>query len=95
MGPKVPRRAQAAQALGISERTLARRLREHEQTFDKLLDDVRRELALQAVSDSERSLVDIAQSLGFAESSTFYRAFRRWTGLPPARWRRQKIALAE
>jgi len=95
MGPQVPRRAQAAQALGISERTLARRLHEQEQTFDKLLDDVRRELALQAVSDSERSLVDIAQSLGFAESSTFYRAFRRWTGLPPARWRRQKIALAE
>ena len=95
MGPQVPRRAQAAQALGMSERTFARRLHEQEQTFDHLLDDVRREMALKAVADSDRSLADIAQSLGFAESSTFYRAFRRWTGLPPARWRRQKIGLPE
>lgn len=87
IGPRVPRRAQAAHALGISERTLARRLGEQGQTFDGLLDDVRRELALQAVADPERALVDIAQSLGFAESSTFYRAFRRWTDMPPARWR--------
>lgn len=90
MGPQVPRRAQAAQALGVSERTLARRLGEQGQTFEKLLDDVRRELALQAVADPERTLADIAQSLGFAEASTFYRAFNRWTGMPPARWRRQQ-----
>jgi AraC-like DNA-binding protein len=44
---------------------------------------------LQAVAQSRRPLADIAQFLGFAEVSTFYRAFRRWTGLPPARWRRQ------
>ncbi|HCT39779.1 MAG TPA: AraC family transcriptional regulator [Moraxellaceae bacterium] len=91
MGPQVPRRAQAAQALGVSERTLARRLGEQGQTFDRLLDDVRRELALQAVADPERTLADIAQSLGFAEASTFYRAFHRWTGMPPARWRRQRV----
>lgn len=90
MGPQVPRRAQAALALGVSERTLARRLGEQGQTFERLLDDVRRELALQAVADPERTLADIAQSLGFAEASTFYRAFNRWTGMPPARWRRQK-----
>lgn len=89
VGPRVPRRGQAAQALGVSERTLARRLAEQGQTFDMLLDDVRRELALQAVADPERTLADIAQSLGFAEASTFYRAFNRWTGMPPARWRRQ------
>lgn len=90
MGPQVPRRAQAAQALGVSERTLSRRLREQGYTFEGLLDDVRRELALLAVGDTERSLADIAQSLGFAEASPFYRAFRRWTGLPPACWRRQQ-----
>ena len=89
MGPRAPRRADAAQALGISERTLARRLYEQGQTFDSLLDDVRREMALQAVADSQHSLADIAQALGFAESSTFYRAFRRWTGMSPGRWRRQ------
>ncbi|WP_306565103.1 AraC family transcriptional regulator [Aquabacterium sp.] len=89
MGPQVPRRAQAAQALGVSERTLARRLAAQGQTFESLLDEVRRELALQAVADPQRSLAEIAQSLGFAEASTFYRAFCRWTGLPPVRWRRQ------
>lgn len=88
LGPVLPRRAHAAEALGISERTLARRLREQGQTFDGLLDDVRRERALQAVVDTGAALPEIAESLGFAEVSTFYRAFRRWTGLPPVRWRK-------
>lgn len=88
-GPRTPRRAQASRALEMSERTLARRLREQGQTFEGLLDDVRREQALRALADPEGTIADIAQSLGFAEASTFYRAFRRWTGMPPARWRRQ------
>ncbi|WP_404364412.1 AraC family transcriptional regulator [Marinobacter sp.] len=90
LGPLLPRRGEAAEALGISERTLARRLREQETTFDDLLDEMRRDRALQAVADTRASLTEIAESLGFAEVSTFYRAFRRWTGLPPVRWRRQQ-----
>lgn len=86
---KLPRREDAARALGISERTLARRLQAQGQTFNGLLDEVRRELALQAVAEGEMSLADIAQSLGYAEASTFYRAFQRWTNLPPARWRKR------
>lgn len=84
----LPRRADAARALGISQRTLARRLQAQGQTFNGLLDDVRREWALQAVAEGEQSLADIAQSLGYAEASTFYRAFHRWTSMPPARWRK-------
>ena len=90
LGPVLPRRVEAAEALGISERTLARRLGEQGRTFDSLLDEIRREKALQAVSDPDASLPEIAESLGFAEVSTFYRAFSRWTGLPPVRWRRQQ-----
>lgn len=89
MDRHAPRRAQAAQALGISERTLARRLREQGQTFEGLIDDVRRELALQAMRDPERAVADIAQSLGFAEASTFHRAFRRWTAMTPGAWRKR------
>ncbi|MFO8141193.1 MAG: AraC family transcriptional regulator [Marinobacter sp.] len=89
LGPVLPRRADAAEVLGISERTLARRLRTQGQTFDDLLDDVRRERALQAVTETAAAMPEIAESLGFAEVSTFYRAFRRWTGLPPVRWRKQ------
>lgn len=88
LGPVLPRRAEAAAAIGISERTLARRLREQACTFDGLLDEVRRERALQAVAETKASLPEIAESLGFAEVSTFYRAFRRWTGSPPVRWRK-------
>jgi AraC-like DNA-binding protein len=63
---------------------------EQGQTFDGLLDEVRCERALQAVADTAASLPEVAESLGFAEVSTFYRAFRRWTGLPPVRWRKHK-----
>lgn len=89
MGPQVPRRIQAAQALGVSERTLARRLQLYGQTFNGLLDEVRREMALQVMTDTDFALADIALSLGFADSSTFLRAFKRWTGMTPARWRKQ------
>jgi AraC-like DNA-binding protein len=75
----------------VSERTLARRLAEQGQTFEGLLDDVRREYALQAVAAPTQALADIAQTLGFAESSTFYRAFQRWTGMPPGRWRKRLV----
>ncbi|WP_372988337.1 AraC family transcriptional regulator [Marinobacter sp.] len=88
VGPVLPRRADAAEALGISERTLARRLQEQGQTFEGLLDEVRRQKALQAVAETSAALPEIAESLGFAEVSTFYRAFKRWTGSPPVRWRK-------
>lgn len=88
-GPRMPRRADAARALGVSERTLARRLLEQGQNWDTLLDAIRRERALAAVADPDLPLAEIALSLGFAEASTFYRAFRRWTGMAPARWRRR------
>lgn len=89
-GQHLPRRVEAARALGVSERTLARHLATQGETFEALLDDVRREKAMAAVADPRLSLADIALSLGFAESSTFYRAFNRWTGMPPARWRNAK-----
>ncbi|WP_166253645.1 helix-turn-helix domain-containing protein [Marinobacter salicampi] len=90
LGPVLPRRPEAAEALGTSERTLARRLGEQGKTFEGLLDELRRERALQAVADTSAPLSEIAESLAFAELSTFYRAFRRWTGMPPIRWRKQQ-----
>lgn len=89
IGPPLPLRSQVAKALGMSERTLSRRLKEQGTSFEQLLDNVREEIALQMVADRHRPLADIALALGFAEASTFYRAFRRWTGMPPAQWRQQ------
>lgn len=95
MDRDVPRRATAAQALGMSERTLARRLREQGRTFESLIDDVRRELALQAIGDTRRTVADIAQSLGFAEARTFHRAFLRWTAMTPGDWRKRGQGTAD
>lgn len=86
-GPPLPTRAQAAAAFGLTERTLARRLRDFDLSFTALLDDARREQALQRVEQTNRSFVDIAHDLGFADVSPFYRAFQRWTGTTPAQWR--------
>ena len=90
---RVPTRAEAAQALGLSERTLARRMQAQQLSFSALLDAVRREAALQAVAQPGRALADIGQALGFAEPAVFWRAFKRWTGCTPLQWRaRQGMA---
>ena len=88
----VPTRAAAAHALGLTERTLARRLQAEGQSYTTLLDQALRQRALHAVAHSERSVADIAQSLGFAEASVFHRAFRRWTGGTPGAWRAAQVA---
>lgn len=86
---QLPARAQAAQALGLSPRTLARRMAAAAPPLDfsTLLDEARRDAALAAVADTERPLAEIGQSLGFAEPSTFWRAFKRWTGKTPGECR--------
>jgi AraC-like DNA-binding protein len=80
-------RAQAAAALGLSERTLARRMQALGLSFSALLDEARHQAALQALAQTQRPLAEIGQALGFAEPSVFHRAFRRWTGRTPGQWR--------
>ncbi|MNM92299.1 HTH-type transcriptional regulator VirS [compost metagenome] len=91
---QVPTRSRAAQALGLTPRTLARRMQQQQLDFSGLLDEARRDAALHAVANTAQALADIGQSLGFAEPSTFWRAFKRWTGMTPAQWRRQAAARA-
>ena len=79
---------QAAQRLNLSERSLQRRLGDEGTRFADLADAVRRELALRYISDPRLSLGEVAFLLGFAEPSPFHRAFRRWTGMTPAKARR-------
>ncbi len=83
-----PTRAQAARVLGLSERTLARRMAAEGLSFSGLLDEVRRESALRALTQTRRPLAEIGQALGYAEPSVFNRAVRRWTGQTPGAWRR-------
>ena len=69
--------------LHLSPRQLNRRLREEGTSFRDLLVECRRELAEQYISDGTLSLTEISFLLGFAEASSFSRAFRRWTGVSP------------
>lgn len=76
-----------ARQLGLSLRSLARRLSQEGTGYRELLDEVRQERARALLSHSQRSLAEIAEDLGFASSQGFQRAFRRWTGTTPSRYR--------
>ncbi len=84
-GPDI---ASVAQQLGMSVRTLARRLEGEGTTFRDLADDARRKLALDYVGSRDLDLSAIAYRLGFSHTAAFHRAFRRWTGRTPLAYRR-------
>lgn len=71
----------------MQRRTLDRRLEAHAISFQALLDEVRYEVACKLLSDTAMPMIAIAHSLQFADASAFTRAFRRWSGMPPTRWR--------
>lgn len=78
--------ASAAASLGMSGRTLQRRLRAEGTSFEDLVDGVRRARAM-AYLDARVSITEVAYLLGYAEPSVFHRAFKRWTGMSPESWR--------
>lgn len=78
--------AVAAQ-LHMSRHTLHKRLKEENLTFAALLEQIRRERALAYLKDRSKSLVEIAEQLGFSELSAFSRAFKRWMGRSPGVYR--------
>jgi AraC-like DNA-binding protein len=86
-----PTQAGTARALGMSARTLHRRLAEAGTSFVDLLDETRRELAAAYIRRSDYSVGEVAYLLGFAETSSFNRAFRRWTGMSPSDYRRTGV----
>jgi AraC-like DNA-binding protein len=82
-----PTVAEIAKALGLSTRTLQRRLTIVGKDFVTVLDDVRRARAQALLADGGQSLAEIAQKLGYSEHSAFTRAAIRWFGAPPS-WTR-------
>jgi AraC-like DNA-binding protein len=87
----IPEAATLARQMGMSTRTLSRRLHERGLTYQEVLDEARRELALRHLLDKDLKVIEVAFLLGFSEVSTFYRAFRRWTGTTPAAYRRESV----
>ncbi|MCV2352947.1 AraC family transcriptional regulator [Paucibacter sp. B2R-40] len=80
-------RAAVAERMHMTERTLQRRLEVEQFGFAELLQQTRLELAQNLLRDPEHDVQDVAFILGFAEISSFTRAFRRWTGQAPSAWR--------
>jgi len=76
-----------ARQLGMSGRSLTRRLAEEGTTFSDILDSLRRRLALSYLGDPRISLQQIAWLLGYSEIGAFYHAFKRWTGSSPGQFR--------
>ena len=81
-----------ARRLGVSLRTLHRRLAEEGTSPGELVDDVRRTLAMGHMADSSFSIAEISFLLGFAHPNAFHRAFKRWTGVTPTHYREDALA---
>ena len=79
-----------ARGLGVATRTLQRRLAERGVPYSTLLDEARRDLALVYLADPDIRVEEVGALLHYSEPSAFVRAFRRWTGSSPARWRRRR-----
>jgi AraC-like DNA-binding protein len=78
----------AAKAFGMSRRSLARRLKDSGSSFRSVVDAARFDAARVILESTQIAIVEVASRLGYSDSSTFARAFRRWSGTSPALWRR-------
>jgi AraC-like DNA-binding protein len=77
-----------ARDLGYSRQTLYRRLKSEGTTYERLLDDLRRRLALRLMREQGLAVKEAAYRLGFSDPAAFSRAFKRWTGSSPGEMRR-------
>jgi len=82
-----PAVGKVAKRLGMSPRTLQRRLGELGTSYQKLLDDVRRRSARRLLANTDLGAGEVAFLLGFEELNSFTRAFHAWEGTTPTRWR--------
>lgn len=88
MGRQQASVATVAREIGMSVRTLSRRLDEEGTSFRAIQDAVRHQMAVALLSDARVSIAEIAFFLGYAEPAPFHRSFKRWTGVTPQAHRR-------
>ena len=90
----MPRKEQVAIDLGMTERTLHRRLQDEGTAWQTLLDQVRDDLACALLRDTDQAQAEIAEKLGYSDTRSFQRAFKRRCGHTPGNWRQQhKLAM--
>ncbi|NML48406.1 helix-turn-helix domain-containing protein [Ramlibacter sp. G-1-2-2] len=81
---------EVARELETTPTTLRRRLEAEGTSYQGIKDQLRSDLAIDALCNSSVSIDDIAAQLGFLDSSAFHRAFKRWNGLQPGEYRRRQ-----
>ena len=91
---KRPTLQDVAHELGLSTRTLQRRLTDAGISFQQLVEETRRELARHYLTQSAVELNETAFLLGFEDANSFFRAFQAWEGISPGDWRTQHLANA-
>ncbi|MBD2872379.1 AraC family transcriptional regulator [Paenibacillus arenilitoris] len=80
-----------AKELGMSDRTLQRRLTEENTSFKQLLTQARHELAREYLADLSLDIKEVAFLLGYEDQNSFYRSFRFWEGVTPSHWRTEHV----
>jgi len=80
---------QLAKRFNISSQTLRRKLKTEGTSYGLIKDELRRDIAIEKLSANAGSVDNIARALGFSESRSFTRAFRKWTGYSPSEYRQQ------
>lgn len=83
--------AMVAKELGMGERTLQRRITDEGTSFRQLLNDTRRELVREYLSNPSVEITEAAFLVGYEDPNSFYRAFRSWEGTTPAEWRAEHL----
>ncbi|WP_299756691.1 AraC family transcriptional regulator [uncultured Pontibacter sp.] len=81
-----------ARSLAMSVRSLQGKLKEEGTTYQALLDEVRKQIAVKHLQDNQNTITDIAYLLGYSEPSVFSRSFKKWTGMAPAAYRQSMAA---
>jgi AraC-like DNA-binding protein len=84
----IPKAGSVARAVGMSERTLYRRLSEAGLSYQDVLENTQKSLAENLLSEDRFSIAEVAFLTGFAEQSSFNRAFKRWAGQTPGAFRK-------
>lgn len=85
----IPSIHQVGKHLGMSNRTLTRRLAENRTTFRDLIQATQEEVSRHLLRNTNSSIAEIAFQSGFSEQSAFSRAFKRWTGMSPIEYRKK------
>lgn len=83
----------ACRVLLLSRRTLQRRLKAEKTSFQKVLREVRAELAINYLSDARLKALEVAMLLGYSNISSFTTAFKSWYDMPPAAYRQKFLAI--